>query len=105
MITQDPCEYDPKTKEAVYMDKVHAVAELIMGYNGKWRVCKSCAELPEFKRFKVKVLIVGCRTCVFSRERVESKYIPNYCSLGRVMKNFSCSTWRGDPEYDIILGK
>lgn len=54
---KDPCEYNPQTHSASYENEVHASAELIVGASGQWRLCRSCAALPEFKRFKKKELI------------------------------------------------
>lgn len=48
----DPCEYNPEEKRAAYEHEVHASAVWIIGANGQWRLCDSCAALPEFKRFK-----------------------------------------------------
>lgn len=56
----DPCEYNPEEKRAAYSDEVHASAEWIVGH-GKWRLCVKCAELPEFKKFKVRKKIVEDR--------------------------------------------
>ena len=54
---KDPCEYNPETKEAAYENEVHAEAEVMIGKRVAWRLCKKCAELPEFKRFKVRRMI------------------------------------------------
>jgi len=51
-----PCEYNPKEKRACFGDEIHAEADFIVGYNGKWRLCKYCANLPEFKGFKKKLI-------------------------------------------------
>lgn len=53
----DPCEYNPEAKRAAYENEVHAQAELIVGANGKWRLCGSCAALPEFKRLRKRKVI------------------------------------------------
>jgi len=45
------CEYDPETKQAAYTGNNHAIATVLVGSNGKWRLCESCAALPEFRRF------------------------------------------------------
>ena len=29
-------------------------AEVVLGNNGGWHLCKQCAALPRFKRFKVR---------------------------------------------------
>jgi len=60
------CEWDPKRnrpsqyKETYYPYDVKIFrywgcqnrAELILGYNGKWRLCESCSKLPYFSRYK-----------------------------------------------------
>jgi hypothetical protein len=48
----DPCEYNPAEKRAAYENEVHANADFVVGANGLWRLCSSCAALPEFKRLK-----------------------------------------------------
>lgn len=50
----DPCEYSPEHKRAAYTTEVHARADVIVGHNGKWRLCRPCAALPEFSRFRVR---------------------------------------------------
>lgn len=46
---RDPCEWNPDEKRAAYSNECHAAAEFIVGANGKWRLCATCAALPEFK--------------------------------------------------------
>lgn len=48
---KDPCEWNPQAARAAFESEVHARADLIVGSNGKWRLCYSCAALPEFKRY------------------------------------------------------
>lgn len=55
--TKNPCEYNPVAKRAAYEDEVHAEADIIVGHNGKWRLCITCSCRPEFKRFKVRKMI------------------------------------------------
>lgn len=50
-IITDPCEYNPSADRPAYSNEVHAVAEWVVGANGQWRLCDSCAALPKFKRF------------------------------------------------------
>ncbi len=50
----DPCEYNPDKKQAAYWDEVHAEAELVVGADGQWRLCKVCAALPFFNRFHTR---------------------------------------------------
>lgn len=49
---EDPCFYVPEKKRAAYWDEVHAKATWIVGFRGKWRLCDSCAALPEFKKYR-----------------------------------------------------
>ena len=46
------CEYNPAARRASHCTEHHAVATTIVGANGKWRLCDSCAALPEFRRFR-----------------------------------------------------
>jgi len=50
-------EYNPEEKRAAYSDEIHAPAEVIVGAGGKWRLCKKCAALPEFKKFRKRIPI------------------------------------------------
>lgn len=53
----DPCEYNPIERRAAYDDEVHGPAEIIVGADGQWRLCTSCATLPEFKKFRKRRVI------------------------------------------------
>jgi len=53
----DPCEWNPAKSAAAFGCEVHAAAELIVGADGQWRLCGSCAALPEFNRFKIRKVI------------------------------------------------
>jgi hypothetical protein len=55
---RDCCEYNPEAKRAAYFDECHAQAELIVGSKGEWRLCRKCAELPEFKHFRKRREII-----------------------------------------------
>lgn len=55
---KDPCEYNPLKKRSAYEDEVHAQAALIVGADGRWRLCESCAKLPEFKRYRNRKKII-----------------------------------------------
>ena len=48
-IYPDPCEYNPAAGRAAYGHELHAAAEVVVG---KWRLCASCAALPEFGRYE-----------------------------------------------------
>lgn len=54
---KNPCEYNPEKKAAAFENEVHAQATMIVGAKGQWRLCASCAALPEFRRFKTRVFI------------------------------------------------
>ena len=54
-IAQDPCDWNPEKIEAICSaDESHARAELIVGADGQWRLCRACAGLPKFKRFTTR---------------------------------------------------
>jgi hypothetical protein len=55
--TLDSCEWNPKEKREAYSSEFHAKAEISVGYNGRWHLCRNCAKLPEFKRFRIKKLL------------------------------------------------
>lgn len=54
------CEYNPKLKRAAYYSKGHSgptdgcqnEATIAVGRYGQWHLCKNCAALPEFERYK-----------------------------------------------------
>lgn len=52
---QEGCEWNPTEKRAVYDNEPHWLnthASVIVGHNGKWRLCADCAALPDFKRYR-----------------------------------------------------
>ena len=49
-----PCEYDPVRERAAFNCQVHAAATWVLGHDEAWRLCTSCADLPEFRRFRVR---------------------------------------------------
>lgn len=51
----DPCEWNPSEGRAAYDDETHANADLVVGANGQWRLCRACAALPRFARFRRRV--------------------------------------------------
>jgi hypothetical protein len=52
----DDCEWDPATdRPAPVGIECHARAELIVGAKGEWRLCRSCADLPHFKKYRKRV--------------------------------------------------
>ena len=52
------CEWNPEEQRACWDFEVHAPAVWIIGAKGQWRLCDDCAQLPEFKRFKVRRKVV-----------------------------------------------
>jgi hypothetical protein len=56
----DGCEWDPETGTAALACDRHAMttpATVIVGSNGAWRLCDSCAALPEFRRLRRRVCV------------------------------------------------
>jgi len=54
---RDGCEWNPDTGQAAWSHDDHTRlirASVIVGANGKWRLCASCAALLMFKRYKHK---------------------------------------------------
>ena len=52
----DPCEWLPSEDRALVVgENGHAPAELLVGRQGQWRLCRECAELPLFNLFKKRV--------------------------------------------------
>ncbi len=52
----DGCEWDPETNGPSKITvPSHAAAELIVGAKGEWRLCRSCAALPQFGKFRKRV--------------------------------------------------
>jgi hypothetical protein len=58
----DPCEWDParnrpnrglrQSDGRFVAEGCQHEAEFIVGWNGQWRLCASCARLPFFSRFR-----------------------------------------------------
>ena len=60
MIPPDNCEWNPSENRAAYDIDDHYLntpARVIVGADGQWRLCESCAALPRFKRFRKRVPI------------------------------------------------
>ena len=54
----DPCEWDPtRDAPATTTEGCRNRADLIVGADGKWRLCFSCARLPRFKRLRLRAPI------------------------------------------------
>ena len=54
-IVRDGCEFDPVRGEAAFDGDSHNAtvpAVWIVGGNGQWRLCDSCAALPRFAKFR-----------------------------------------------------
>lgn len=53
----DGCEWNPKTMSGAYESDTHfreTRATMLVGADGQWRLCRSCAELPYFARYNKK---------------------------------------------------
>lgn len=56
------CEYNPQEKRPkCYGEACFNAAAVVLGHDGKWHVCDSCARLPEFNRFRVKQRLDRCK--------------------------------------------
>lgn len=56
----DGCEFDPSTGLASWSDSTHYLQEqatVLVGADGKWRLCQSCSELPVFRRYRKRTQI------------------------------------------------
>lgn len=69
---RDPCEWNPEMGRASYTDEFHAVAEIIVGADGAWRLCAKCVALKIFKQYRKRVAIksparelLACKRCGF----------------------------------------
>lgn len=61
----DGCEWNPAKGRAATSHCRHYLdtrSEVIVGANGEWRLCRSCAESPAFKRYRVRRPILWRRT-------------------------------------------
>ena len=57
-VPRDPCEWDPtRDSPATTTEGCRNRADLIVGADGKWRLCFSCARLPRFKRLRLRAPI------------------------------------------------
>lgn len=55
----DPCEWFPEENRALYWnEKPHAEATVIIGRDGRWRLCDSCSRLHIFSRYKKRKEII-----------------------------------------------
>lgn len=52
------CEWNPEEKRESYRGENHALATVLVGSNGNYRLCANCATLPEFKKFRKRQAIV-----------------------------------------------
>lgn len=51
----DQCEWEPKHGRPAHLDdEHHGDATVSVGADGQWHLCKSCAQLPQFKRFTTR---------------------------------------------------
>lgn len=52
---RDPCFWHPaEERPCTNADPWHADADLIVGANGHWRLCRTCAALHRFNRYRVR---------------------------------------------------
>ena len=59
-LERDGCEWSPEDDRPALSSDVHhqtTPAMFIIGADGQWRLCSSCAVLPRFKRFRTKRII------------------------------------------------
>lgn len=52
------CEWNPQLDRPAFVDdeELHGEATVMVGSDGKWHLCASCAALPRFARFKQRPL-------------------------------------------------
>jgi len=61
---EDGCEWNPAADAPAHCGEHHTrtvQSAVIVGSNGQWRLCESCAALPRFKRFKSRQPVRGKR--------------------------------------------
>ena len=52
-LESDPCDWNPDKNEPAWVgSEPHAFAEVMVGAKGKFRLCKSCAALQRFKKYR-----------------------------------------------------
>ncbi|MGI9492181.1 MAG: hypothetical protein ACR2QF_07270 [Geminicoccaceae bacterium] len=57
--TFDFCEWEPRWNRAAdFDDGCTNQAVWLVGSNGQWRLCDSCASLPKFKAFRKRTKIM-----------------------------------------------
>ena len=47
----DPCEWNPDKNRPVHIGEEHAPAKILVGYDGCWRLCIACSNLPYFEKY------------------------------------------------------
>lgn len=53
------CEWNPREDRPAFVDdddELHGEATVIVGADGKWHLCESCARLPRFARHRKRPL-------------------------------------------------
>lgn len=56
----DGCEWCPEDDRPAHTDDKHHnehQATILLGTNGKWRLCEACSRLPRFARLRKRVPI------------------------------------------------
>ena len=55
VLGEDVCEWNPDLDRLAQTgDTWHANAAVIVGADGKWRLCSGCASLKQFARFRIR---------------------------------------------------
>jgi hypothetical protein len=61
---KDACEWNPVLgREATNRDPIHARAEVLVGKDGAWRLCRACAALERFKLYRTRAEIAEADAC------------------------------------------
>ncbi len=55
----DSCEWNPEENRASLAGEHEVPVEVLVGANGLWRLCASCAALPKFGRYTVREEVKG----------------------------------------------
>lgn len=51
------CEWNPTEGREAYSGENHALATVLVGSNGNYRLCAECAALPRFRRFRKRLAL------------------------------------------------
>lgn len=50
----DTCEWNPTENRLSYCSEHHEKATWVIGAKGQYRLCDVCANLPRFKRYRIR---------------------------------------------------